>query len=115
MKRSGSKSRRKLSRTRRSRTRSASNSGVKAVTVKVVGREGCPYCQKLHALFHKLGITYELDNVDNNNAADQARIVQLIQETGHKTVPMIWINKTFIGGLDDFLDYATNVLVEACL
>lgn len=63
----------------------------------VIGRSNCPFCEKaVSLLFHK-NISYLYLSV--NEVPD---ILQDIKnEYKHKTVPMVFINKEFVGGFDD--------------
>lgn len=58
----------------------------------------CPYCQAAKNLFNSLGTNFEEINLDNQPDL-RAKLSQ--ENNGWRTVPMIFIDKKFIGGFDD--------------
>ena len=60
----------------------------------------CPYCQRAEGLFEEKGVSFERHVMDD----DEAGLKKLREETGHKTVPQIFIDGDFIGGCDDLFD-----------
>lgn len=73
----------------------------------------CPYCLAAKALLKKKGLSYEEINVQG----DRATALALMERTGRRTVPQIFIGETHVGGFDDLnaLETAGNLdpLVEA--
>jgi len=65
----------------------------------------CPFCDQIKSLFDSLDIKYtalELDLMDQDSDIKGAEIQQaLIEKTGQKTVPNVFINGNHIGGCDD--------------
>lgn len=58
----------------------------------------CPYCQRAEALLKARGVTaIEKIRVD----LDPARRDEMIDKTGRRTVPQIYIGDTHVGGFDD--------------
>ncbi len=58
----------------------------------------CPYCQRAEALLRSRGVTtIEKVRVD----LDPARRDEMIERTGRRTVPQIFIGDTHVGGFDD--------------
>jgi glutaredoxin 3 len=57
----------------------------------------CPYCVRAKALFDKKGLTYEEILVDQDDAMKDI----MIERSGRRTVPQIFINDTHVGGCDD--------------
>ena len=57
----------------------------------------CPYCVRAKALFQKKGVAYrEIDvSIDDETRS------WLVQATGQRTVPQIFINDKPVGGFDD--------------
>ncbi len=60
----------------------------------------CPYCQRAKALLERRGVT----------AIDEVRIdlepalrTRMIELTGRRTVPQIFIGDTHVGGCDDLI------------
>lgn len=58
----------------------------------------CPYCSAAKNLFQSLGVKYEEINLDGK---DELRAKLSQENNGYRTVPMIFIDKKFIGGFDD--------------
>lgn len=54
----------------------------------------CPYCRMAEALLARKGAQVEKVLVDD----DLARRQEMIQRTGRRTVPQIFIGDTYIGG-----------------
>lgn len=70
------------------------------MTAKVVmySTAVCPYCQRAEALLKARGVSaIEKIRVD----LDPARRDEMIEKTGRRTVPQIYIGDTHVGGFDD--------------
>jgi len=60
--------------------------------------EHCPYCHRAEALLKARGASeIEFIRVD----VDPARRTEMIERTGRRTVPQIFIGATHVGGFDD--------------
>jgi len=60
----------------------------------------CPYCQQAKALLKQRGVhTLEEVRVDLNPAERQ----KMMEITGRRTVPQIFIGDTHVGGCDDLV------------
>jgi glutaredoxin 3 len=58
----------------------------------------CPYCQRAEALLKARGVTaIEKVRVD----LEPARRDEMVERTGRRTVPQIFIGETHVGGFDD--------------
>ena len=58
----------------------------------------CPYCQRAEALLKARGFTaIEKVRVD----LEPARRDEMVERTGRRTVPQIFIGETHVGGFDD--------------
>lgn len=58
----------------------------------------CPYCQRAEMLLKARGVTaIEKIRID----LDPARKDEMIEKTGRRTVPQIFIGTTHVGGFDD--------------
>ncbi|MEM5369384.1 glutaredoxin 3 [Paraburkholderia azotifigens] len=57
----------------------------------------CPYCHAAKALLTNKGVSYKEVNVQN----DRATALALMERTGRRTVPQIFIGETHVGGFDD--------------
>ncbi len=69
-------------------------------TVKMYTSPSCPYCQHAKSLLLQRGVA-EIDEVrvDLQPAARAA----MMQLTGRRTVPQIFIGETHVGGCDDLV------------
>ncbi|HEY9381474.1 MAG TPA: glutaredoxin 3 [Burkholderiales bacterium] len=60
--------------------------------------EWCPYCRRAEQLFRSKGITdIERIRVD----LEPGRRQEMMQKSGRRTVPQIWIGDMHVGGYDD--------------
>lgn len=70
-------------------------------TAVIFSKSYCPYCSATKALFNELKIDgtviYELDNMDNGADIQAA----LLEMTGQRTVPSVFIKGQHVGGNDD--------------
>lgn len=58
----------------------------------------CPYCIRAERVLHARGVT-EIHKIRID--LDPARRTEMIQKTGRRTVPQIYIGDTHVGGYDD--------------
>ena len=58
----------------------------------------CPYCQMAERLLRSKGVT-ELEKILIDK--DPAQRVEMMEKTGRRTVPQIYIGETHVGGYDD--------------
>jgi glutaredoxin 3 len=65
--------------------------------VVVYSSANCPYCIRAKELLERKGIQYEEVHVD----LDPAQKDLMIERSGRRTVPQIFINNQPIGGYDD--------------
>ncbi len=65
----------------------------------------CPYCQRAEQLLRNKGVT-EIEKIRVD--LDPAQREVMMQRTGRRTVPQIYIDETHVGGFDDLaaLDHA---------
>jgi glutaredoxin 3 len=68
--------------------------------VKMYTTQVCPFCQRAKALLKQRGVA-QIDEirVDLHPAERQA----MVQLTGRRTVPQIFIGQTHVGGCDDLI------------
>lgn len=58
----------------------------------------CPYCQMAERLLKSKGV----DAIDKIRVdLDPVRRVEMMEKTGRRTVPQIYIDDTHVGGYDD--------------
>jgi glutaredoxin 3 len=69
----------------------------------------CPYCQRAEMLLKQRGVT-QIEKVRID--LDAAQRDAMIEKTGRRTVPQIFIGDTHVGGFDDLaaLDRAGGLL-----
>lgn len=65
--------------------------------VKIYTTRVCPYCVAAKRLLSARGIPYQEEDV----TANDAKRAWLVEATGRRTVPQIFIGETAIGGYDD--------------
>ena len=58
----------------------------------------CPYCVRAERLLRAKGVT-EIDKIRVD--LDASRRVEMVQRTGRRTVPQIFIGETYVGGCDE--------------
>lgn len=67
--------------------------------VLIYTKTPCPYCVRAKEFFKQNNISYkEVDLTDNFDEIDRLK-----NNTGHMTIPMIFINNVFIGGYTDMI------------
>ena len=60
----------------------------------------CPFCQAAERLLADKGVAIDKIRVD----LEPARRAEMMQKSGRRTVPQIWIGERHIGGCDDLYD-----------
>jgi len=60
----------------------------------------CPFCQSAERLLRQKGVAVEKVRVD----LEPARRVEMMQKSGRRTVPQIWIDDLHVGGCDELYD-----------
>lgn len=63
-------------------------------SVKVYTTDWCPYCDRAKALLRSKGVPFEEIDVEG----DDAKRAWLVQTTGQRTVPQIFIGDEPVGG-----------------
>lgn len=65
--------------------------------VKVYSADWCPFCIQAKKLLESKNIPFEEFNVDENPGMRD----EIVNKTGYKKVPQIFINDEFIGGFTE--------------
>ena len=60
----------------------------------------CPFCQAAERLLVDKGVKIDKIRVD----LEPARRAEMMQKSGRRTVPQMWIGARHIGGCDDLYD-----------
>ncbi|HEY0857089.1 MAG TPA: glutaredoxin 3 [Albitalea sp.] len=69
--------------------------------VKMYTTQVCPYCSRAKMLLKQRGVA-EIEEIRVDlNPAERATMMQL---TGRRTVPQIFIGDTHVGGCDDLIE-----------
>ena len=68
-----------------------------SVPVIVYSTAVCPYCIRAERLLEAKGVTVQKVRVD----LDPAERVKMMERTGRRTVPQIYVGDTHVGGFDD--------------
>lgn len=76
--------------------------------IKIYRTNYCNYCDMAERLLDNLGVDYE--EIDVTDAPETRE--QLVEETGQKTVPQIFIDGESIGGYDELSELHENGQLE---
>jgi glutaredoxin 3 len=72
----------------------------------------CPYCHSAERLLEKKGVRdVEKIRVD----LEPARRVEMMQRSGQRTVPQIWIGARHVGGCDELYELEAEGALDALL
>ena len=79
--------------------------------IKIYSKDGCMWCTKAKELLTKKNITFEEINL-SKVTPDEYTIEKnkLIENTGQKTFPYIFIDDKFIGGFNELVTASGNNL-----
>ncbi len=66
-------------------------------SILMYSRTTCPYCDRAKRLLESKGQTWTEINLDD----DPERRDEMIEKSGRRTVPQIWIGDRHVGGYDD--------------
>ena len=69
--------------------------------VKMYTTAVCPYCIRAKQILHARGVA-KIDEVRVD--LDHAARLQMMEITGRRSVPQIFIGETHVGGCDDLMD-----------
>jgi glutaredoxin 3 len=65
--------------------------------VQIYSKQQCPYCVRAKGLLSKKGVSYEEIDVET----DDATRAWLVEETGQRTVPQVFVDGRPLGGFSD--------------
>jgi glutaredoxin 3 len=66
-------------------------------TVQIYTKQNCPYCVRAKSLLQRKGVSYEEIDVEN----DDARRAWLVEASGQRTVPQVFVDGRSLGGFTD--------------
>jgi glutaredoxin len=69
--------------------------------IKVYTINNCGYCEAAKALLKSL----KLDFFETNISHDEKARLDLVQKTGHRTMPQIFIDDQFVGGYQELKEH----------
>lgn len=69
-------------------------------TVKMYTTEVCPFCIRAKSLLRQRGVDVIEEIRVDLNPAERMKMMEL---TGRRTVPQIFIGDTYVGGCDDLM------------
>uniref|UniRef100_A0A6B2LRK3 Glutaredoxin domain-containing protein n=1 Tax=Arcella intermedia TaxID=1963864 RepID=A0A6B2LRK3_9EUKA len=84
---------------------------VNAHPVVLFSKSYCPYCKKAKGVFDSIGVPYyalELDQLPNGPEYQNL----LLEMTGQRTVPSVWIHGKHIGGSDKVVSLHAEGLLK---
>jgi glutaredoxin 3 len=67
-------------------------------TITMYSTGVCPYCQRAEMLLKSKGVT-AIDKIRID--LEPARRIEMMEKTGRRTVPQIYIGEVHVGGYDD--------------
>jgi glutaredoxin 3 len=79
--------------------------------VKIFTTSWCPYCVRAKRLLDRKGVSYQEIDVEGD---DETRM-RLVQQTGRRTVPQIFIGEHHVGGSDDLHELEAQGRLDALL
>lgn len=65
--------------------------------IVIYGNESCAYCTAARMLLTRKGLTFE----DVLVSSDQAKLEEMIQRSGQRSVPQIFFGDRHVGGFDE--------------
>jgi glutaredoxin 3 len=68
--------------------------------IRMYSTQLCPYCIRAERLLSQKGVAVNKILVDNN----PEELTKMIQLTGRRTVPQIFIGEHHVGGFDDLVE-----------
>ena len=79
--------------------------------VEIYTKDYCPYCMRAKHLLETKGVRFEEYEITND--ADGQR--DMIQRSGRRTVPQIFIDGVHLGGSDDLIEANRNGQLDRLL
>ncbi len=68
--------------------------------IVIYSSQFCPFCFRAKSIFQQKSVAFEEINVDGDSAKRQ----EMMQKSGRRAVPQIWIGELHVGGCDDLMD-----------
>ena len=65
--------------------------------IEVYSGNHCPWCVRAKALLESKGLDYEEINISDQSG----RAEEMVQRSGRRTIPQIFIDREHVGGFDE--------------
>ena len=65
--------------------------------IEIYSTGNCPWCTRAKSLLRSKGLDYEEIDI----SSDQVRALEMVERSGRRTVPQIFIDDVPIGGFDE--------------
>ena len=82
-----------------------------APPVRMYSTRLCPFCMRARALLESKGVAFEELAVDTEPELRR----EMMERSGRRTVPQIWIGDTHVGGFDDLAALERTGRLDAML
>ncbi|MBL4712198.1 MAG: glutaredoxin 3 [Gammaproteobacteria bacterium] len=88
-----------------------SNTNESQAKIIIYSGRMCGYCAAAERLFQSKNAEYELIKVDE----DPAQFEEMMQKTGRRTIPQIFIGDYHVGGFDDLAELSHSGKLDELL
>ena len=72
--------------------------------IEIYTKTWCPYCRRAKAMLKSLGLDYTDYDITDNEELQQ----EMVERSGKKTIPQIFINDQKIGGYDNLIELVSS-------
>ena len=72
--------------------------------IEIYTKTWCPYCRRAKAMLKSLGLDYTDYDITDNEELQQ----EMVERSGKKTIPQIFINDEKIGGYDNLIELVSS-------
>jgi glutaredoxin 3 len=79
--------------------------------VVMYSKSWCPYCERARALLTRKGVAFHVIDIE----AQPERRQEMIQRSGRRTVPQIFIGDLHVGGSDDLHELDSAGMLDKLL
>lgn len=81
------------------------------MSVTMYSTPWCPFCVRARSLLKQKGVSFE----DIDVSRDPGRKREMMERSGQRTVPQIWIGEQHIGGCDELFVLESQGSLDALL
>lgn len=79
--------------------------------VTIYSKIWCPFCQRAKALLTQVGAAFDEIDIE----AQPERRAEMIERSGQRTVPQIWVGDTHVGGCDELFAFQREGKLDSLL